>query len=45
MPLEPNVSSRSSSDRPLLGWARVALIAWAGAVYLIYWLGHLPGAR
>ena len=57
MPLEPNVSFRSSTEVSVLPVAsrrasaglrvavRVAAGAWAILVYAVYWLGYLPRGR
>lgn len=54
MPHEPSgsfptsIDAASRADVPAAQarerWLRAALLAWAGAVYLLYWLGYL-GAR
>ncbi len=57
MPLEPNVSYRSSTDVSVLSATgrrasaglhtvvRLAAATWAVVVYAAYWLGYLPGVR
>ena len=43
---ERSGSSRISSDgRHASLLARVIVLGWAAAVYVIYWLRHLPAAR